>query len=156
MARCARLMLQGKLPLQPPPIDMGNVRSQVFVTISDCFFSLLHVCLFVSSFFFFFKVLINPFQEIGVMLSGCGTASVRAVLLSHISVCGIFVSKQWHGCQHMGFLTCARISACDCTRRLYRHHKGVNSQRKIPCHTGDLNPHQYCIWLFIEVLYQLS
>ena len=152
MARCARLMLQGKLPLQPPPIDMGNVRSQVFVTISDCFFFFYMFVYLFPLFFLFFSliclVLLHPFQEIGVMLSGCGTAPVRAVVLSHISVCGIFVSKQWHGCQHMGFLTCARSSACDCTQRLYRHHKGVNSQRRIPCHTGDLNPRQYCIWLF--------
>ena len=33
----------------------------------------------------------------------------------------------------------------------------VNSGRKkIPCHTVDLNPCQYCCWLFSQTVYQLS
>ena len=32
----------------------------------------------------------------------------------------------------------------------------VNSGRKLPCHTGDSNQHQYYTWLFSWMLYQLS
>ena len=32
----------------------------------------------------------------------------------------------------------------------------VFSGRKLPCHTGDSNPRQYCAWLFSPTVYQLS
>ena len=31
-----------------------------------------------------------------------------------------------------------------------------NSDRKIPCHTGDSYPNQYWTWLFVQTLYQLT
>ena len=42
---------------------------------------------------------------------------------------------------------------------LYRRRQSAleaDSGRKIPCHTGDSNPHQYCAWLFNWTLYQRS
>ena len=40
---------------------------------------------------------------------------------SHLCVQHFCVSKQWYGCQCLGFLTCTDVDACDCTQGLYRH-----------------------------------
>ena len=43
-----------------------------------------------------------------------------------------------------------------CTDSVRESALEVDFGRKIPCHTGDSNPRQYCSWLFSRTLYQLS
>ena len=43
-----------------------------------------------------------------------------------------------------------------CTNTVRESAQEVDSGRKIPCRTGDLNPSQYCAWLFSPTLYPLS
>ena len=42
------------------------------------------------------------------------------------------------------------VDACYCTLGLYGHRKRlcIDSGRKIPCRTAELNPRQYCSWFF--------
>ena len=62
------------------------------------------------------------------------------------SVFGIFnVHTDFdHAIAHGGCADTVRESALE-----------VDSGEGIPCHTRDLNPHQYCTWLFSQMLYQL-
>ena len=75
-------------------------------------------------------------------------SSPRAALTIPISVCSISVSKQWYGCQCLGFGT----HTCDCTQgvawTLYESALEIDSGSKIPCYSGDSNWHQHCVWLF--------
>ena len=48
------------------------------------------------------------------------------------------------------------IAHAGCTDTIRESALEVDSGRKIPCHTRDLNSHQYCAWLFSRTLYQLS
>ena len=71
------------------------------------------------------------------------------------------VSKQWYGCQCLGFLMCAQLLmreiACNSSTDTVRDSaQQVDSGRKIPRHAGDSNQYQYCAWLFSRMLYQLS
>ena len=64
------------------------------------------------------------------------------------------------------FLTWAQMVRRAITHReqLYGHRKRVYTEswlwererKKIPCHTGDSNPRQYCGWLLSRTLYQVS
>ena len=71
------------------------------------------------------------------------------------------VSKQWYGCQCLGFLTCAQmlmqaIAHGGCTDSV-RESALEADWEKIPCRTaGDSNPRQYGFWRFSRTLYQLS
>ena len=53
---------------------------------------------------------------------------------------------------------CSDVDACDrtqgrgCMYTRIGSALDVESGRKIPCHTGDSNPHQYCTWLFGKML----
>ena len=65
----------------------------------------------------------------------------------------IRVSKQWCGCQRLGFVTCAKtllraIALGGCTGTVRQSPMKADSGRKIPRRTGDSNPRQYCAWLF--------
>ena len=97
-----------------------------------------------------FLVLHCPLWEIWV------TATTRAALPIPISVCSIFMSKQciwdfqralrcWSTWLHTQAVWTPYESALE-----------TDSGRKMPCRTRDLNPHQYCAWLFSRMLYQLS
>ena len=71
------------------------------------------------------------------------------------------VSKQWYGCQCLGFLTCAQMLMHATPHRGYtdvirESALEVDSGRKIVCRTRDLSPCQCCPWLFSQMLYQLS
>ena len=73
------------------------------------------------------------------------------------------VSKQWHGCQCLGFLTCAQLLMHpiaplhgSCTDTVREFAMKADAREKLPCHTWDSNPRQYCAWLFRWTLYQLS
>ena len=71
------------------------------------------------------------------------------------------VSKQWHGCQCLGFLTCAQtlmhvIAHGGCTDTVRESAQEVDSGRNIPCRTGDSNQCRYCAWRFSRTLYPLS
>ena len=72
------------------------------------------------------------------------------------------MSRQWYGCQCLGFLTFAQtlmhaIAYWGCTNTVMRESAlKVNSGRKIPSRTWDSNPRQYCTWLFSGMLYQWS
>ena len=70
------------------------------------------------------------------------------------------VSKQWYGCQCLGFLTCAQMlmcaTACVLTDTVTESALETDSGRKIPCCTGDSNPYPYYSWLFGQMHYQLS
>ena len=50
-----------------------------------------------------------------------------------------------HAIAHRGCAATVRESAFE-----------IDSGRKIPCHTRDSNPCQYCTWLFNRMCYQLS
>ena len=58
------------------------------------------------------------------------------------------------------FNMCRYVDSCDahggCMDTVGQSALEVDSGRKIPCCTGDSNPHQYCAWLFSLTLYQLS
>ena len=80
---------------------------------------------------------------------------------SYQSVWYFRVSKQWHGCQCLGFLTCAQMlmqviahGGCSDTER--ESVLDVDSGRKMFCCARDSNPFQYCTWLFSRTLYQWS
>ena len=80
---------------------------------------------------------------------------------SYQSVWYFRVSKQWHGCQCSGFLTCAQMlmqviahGGCSDTER--ESVLDVDSGRKMFCCARDSNPFQYCTWLFSQTLYQWS
>ena len=70
-------------------------------------------------------------------------------------------SKQWHGCQCLGFLTCTQM-----LMHVTTHGGYVNTVResalkadwgrKNPCDIRELNLYQYCAMLFGLTLYQLS
>ena len=98
-------------------------------------------------------------QEIRVALPGLSTAVARAALPIPVNVCRIFL---WYGCQRLGFLTCAQTlvhatAHGGCTDTVRESALEADSTgRKIPCRTGDSNPHQHCAWLFSRTLYQLS
>ena len=116
-------------------------------------------CAFCWLLIFFFWGISLPLQEIWVALSGYGTAAARAALPIPVSV--FHMSKQWCGCQCLGLLICTQtlmhaIAHGGCVDMVRESTLEVSSGRKIPCHTGDLNPYQYCAWLFIWMLYQLS
>ena len=71
------------------------------------------------------------------------------------------VSEQCYGCQCLGFLTCTHmlmhaIAHRGCTDTVRQSALKADTDRKIPCRTGDSNPRQYCTWLFNRTLYQLS
>ena len=71
------------------------------------------------------------------------------------------VFKQWYGCQCLAFLTWAQLlmhvsARGGCTDTVRESAVNVDSGRKLPCHTGDSNSCQYCIWLFSQMLYPLS
>ena len=71
------------------------------------------------------------------------------------------VSKQWYGCQCLGFLTRAQmflhaIAHRGCRDTVRESALTADSGRKIPCCTGDSNRHQDCAWHFSRMLYQLS
>ena len=70
------------------------------------------------------------------------------------------MSKQWYGCQCLGFLTCTQmlmqtIAHGGCTDTARESALKADTGRKIPCCTGDSNPRQYCAWLFSHALYLL-
>ena len=65
------------------------------------------------------------------------------------------LSRQWYGCQSLGFLTCAQmllraIAHGGCTDTVRESALGDNSGRKIPCRNADSNPRQYCAWPFLS------
>ena len=73
-------------------------------------------------------------------------------------------SRQWYGCQRLGFLTSAQLLmyVCDCARGLYGHRKrvctetGLWEREKIPCRSMESNARRYCTWcLGVLVLRQL-
>ena len=71
------------------------------------------------------------------------------------------MSKQWYGCQHLGFVMCAQmlthvIAHGGCMDTVRESAPEVDTGRKIYCHTWYSKPHQYCTWLFSPMLYQLS
>ena len=78
-----------------------------------------------------------------------------------LSVCVVFLCVQtmvWLAVFGI-FTVCTDTGASDCTWREwgegYEHCKSaleVDSGRKIPCCTRDLNPHPYCTWLFSHTL----
>ena len=91
---------------------------------------------------------------IWVILPGYCTAATRAALPIPVSVCRIScVSNQCYGCQCLGFLTCAKmfmhsIEHWGCTDTASESALKVDSGRKIPYHTRDSNPVQYCTLVF--------
>ena len=63
------------------------------------------------------------------------------------------VSKQWYGCQRLGFLTCAQtlmhaIAHGGCTNTVSESAQEADSGTKILCSTGQSNPHWCCVWFF--------
>ena len=60
------------------------------------------------------------------------------------------------------FNTCTDTDAYDCTWGLYGYrnynslHWSLTGRKKKLAAQGDLNPHQYCIWLFSQTFYHLS
>ena len=71
------------------------------------------------------------------------------------------MSRHRHGCQRLGFLTCAQMlmhviahGGCSDTER--ESALDVDSGRKMLCCAGDSTPFQYCTWLFSQTLYQWS
>ena len=80
-----------------------------------------------------------------VAIPGYGTAAAGAVLPIPTSWCRIFVCpNNGMAANCLGFLTCADA---DAHRGLYTPQKSLHwklTGRKIPCHPGDLNLHQYC------------
>ena len=108
------------------------------------FFPPLSLSLSVS----FFFLSSSPFNtslifcgKFGSPYLGKATAAARAALPISTSVCSVFrVSKQWNGCQCLGFLTCAQmLMQAIALGGLYGHRKRVCtgkltlSGRKIPC-----------------------
>ena len=85
------------------------------------------------------------------------------------SVCSIVVqcvqyypvSKQWYGCQNLGFVTCTQmlmhaIARSGCTNTVRDSARRVNAGRKVSCHTGDSNPGHCCDWRVNPMFFQLS
>ena len=72
------------------------------------------------------------------------------------------VSRQWYGCQCLGFLTCRQmlvhaIAHGDCTDTVDESALEADFGRKMPnCGTGDSNPRQYCAQLFSLTFLRLS
>ena len=75
------------------------------------------------------------------------------------------VSKQWCGCQCLGFFMCMQMWMTaggweggwgGCMSNVRESALKVDFRTKIPCCTRDLNPHQYRARLFNWTLYQLS
>ena len=104
-----------------------------------------------------------PLREIRAALSGYGTAAAKSSDTRFYQCVQYFrVSKQWCGCQCLGFFNVrTAVDACDCTRGLYGHCERLDlhrklTGRKLPCSTGDSNPRQYCAWLCSRALYPLS
>ena len=70
------------------------------------------------------------------------THSYQCVLYFH-------VSKQWYGCQCLGFLTRTQmlmpvIAHRGCMSTIRESPLETDSGEKVPCCIKDLNPHQYC------------
>ena len=66
------------------------------------------------------------------------------------------VSRQWYGCQYLGFLTGAQmllhaIVHRGCTDSLSLHWRLTPGEKSL-----DSNPCQHCTWLFSQMLHQLS
>ena len=81
--------------------------------------------------------------------------------LSYQCVQYFSVSKQWYGCQCLGFLMCAQllmyaIVQGGCMDTIRKRALEVDSGREIPCCTWGLDLCQYCTWLFSWMLYLLS
>ena len=72
------------------------------------------------------------------------------------------VSKQWYGCQRLGFLTWTQtqmhaIAHGGCTDTVKESAPAADSGRKIPCRTRGLNPCHIAPGVFLSwTLYQLS
>ena len=71
------------------------------------------------------------------------------------------MSKQWCGCQHLGFSTSEHnVDACDCNGEcmdiVTECALKADSRRNMPCCTTDSNLHQHCTWLFHLMRYWLS
>ena len=71
------------------------------------------------------------------------------------------VSKQCCCCQRLGILTCAQtlmhaIAHGGCMDTVKESAMEVDTGRKIPCHTGDSNPRQYCAGFSVGPLYPRS
>ena len=63
------------------------------------------------------------------------------------------VSRQWCGCQCLGFLTCVlmlmhSIAHGGCMGTASEHAPKVDTGRNFSCSSGDLNPRQYCALAF--------
>ena len=102
--------------------------------------------------------------------------SIQEQRYPFLSVCAVFkssathsyqcvqyfpVSKQWCGCQRLGYVTCAQtlvraIALGGCTGTVRQSPMKADTGRKIPRSTGDSNPRQYCAWLFSRTHYPLS
>ena len=82
--------------------------------------------------------------------------------ITRINICAyVKCPKQWYAYQRLGCLTCTQmlmhaIARGGCTDTVRESALKGDSGRKILCCTEDLNPCQYCAWLFSLMLYQLS
>ena len=87
---------------------------------------------------------------------------LQEIRVPFLPVCSSSMCPNWQccGCHCWGFLTCAHVDECDCTRGLYRHRKrgrtGSWLWEKTFLPHGDSNPRQYCAWLFSRTFYQRS
>ena len=100
------------------------------------------------SFEYFFVVV--PTREIRVALAWYTEAAARAALPIPMSVCSSFrVFEQCYGFQYLKLLTCTQvlmhaIAPGGCTATVRESALEVDSGGKLPCHTWDSNPCQYC------------
>ena len=101
--------------------------------------------LFFFSLFFFFFCFIYPLWEIQVALLGQGYSSCESSAAHSCQCMQYFhVSKPRHGCQCLGSSPCTQmlmsaISHGGCADTVRESALNVESGRKIPCCTGELN-----------------
>ena len=110
--------------------------------------------------FFFLKYFAIPCGKFG---SPYGAQQPQEQCYQFLSVCAVFLCDRtivW--LPVLGFFNlCTYGDACDCIWGLYRHWKTICTgsrllEKKSLAPQGDLNPSQYCAWLFNLTLYQLS
>ena len=99
-------------PLKSDYLCTWTIVCVVFLSLF-CFLFLFLFLFFVfvlSLFLFFVDYIVNPLREIRLTLPGYSYIRLRVAIPIATTVCSIFFSKLWYGCQCLGVWLCAQIS----------------------------------------------
>ena len=119
---------------------------------------LLLLLLFNYYFYLVLQLLLCPMREIYVVLLGKAQQPLSSATHSNQCVQYVPVSKQWYGCQCLGFLTRAQmliqaIAHWGRTDTVRQSALEADSGRKILCSTGDS---KMCVQMLMHAIAQTS